>query len=227
MDDTPSMDADAAAAPPANRAGVARPAWRVTKGAMLYWLVSLMVLHLLDTGLDPIGRPISSYLNTGARPLATTWFFALSLMVASSIVWLRALTRPGALRAVGSAIFTLVAAAIILAGLTPTALSPLHRRLHMVGGLLTFPPLLVGTSLWTIGLLREGARSSSRYLLVVFTAGMIGALVIGVTYGESNGLDGLFQRMLFVCLFSWLIVAGRQRSISGSEPRPVNIREAW
>lgn len=193
----------------------ARRAWWVTQGAMLYWLVAIVALHLLNTGLDPVRRPISSYLNTGARPLATTWFFSLSLTVASSTVWLRAATRPGVLRALATAIFALVAAAIILAGITPTGLSPVHRRLHMVGGLLTFPPLLIGACLWTAGLLRDGAHSASRYLLFLFAAGMIGALVLGVTYGESNGLGGLFQRTLFACLMGWLLVAGREASAAG------------
>lgn len=192
-------------------------AWRVTWGAMLYWLAAIAVLHLFDTGLDPVRRPISSYLNTGVRPLATTWFFALSLIVASSIVWLRAVTRRGMLRALGSAILGLVAMGIILAGMTPTGLSPMHRRLHMVGGLLTFPPLLAGVSVWTAALLRDGVRSASRYLLVLFTAGMIAALVVGVTYGESKGLDGLFQRTLFACLVGWLLVAGREASGAGAE----------
>lgn len=187
-------------------------AWRVTQGAMLYWLAALVALHLLDTGLDPVHRPISSYLNTGARPLATTWFFALSLMVASSVLWLRAGTRPGVLRALGSALFCLVATGIIVAGMTPTGLSPVHRRLHMIGGLLTFPPLLLGASLWTAGLLRDGARPVSRHLLVLFAVGMIAALVVGVTYGESAGLGGLFQRLLFACLVGWLLVAGRESS---------------
>lgn len=193
-----------------------RRAWRVTRGAMLYWLAALVALHLLDTGLDPVRRPISSYLNTDARGLATTWFFALSLMVASSIVWLRTVTRPGVLRALGSAIFGLVATGIILAGMTPTGLSPMHRRLHMIGGLLTFPPLLAGASLWTVALLRDGARSGRRYMMVLFAVGMIAALVVGVTYGESKGLDGLFQRTLFACLVGWLLLAGRELSAAGA-----------
>lgn len=209
MPDIRPVDADEDLRPVAGTAGGQR-AWRVTQGAMLYWLAAIVVLHLLDTGLDPVRRPISSYLNTEVRPLVTTWFFALSLMVASSIVWLRAVTRPGMLRAFGSAIFGLVAMGIILAGMTPTGLSPVHRRLHLIGGLLTFPPLLVGASLWTAALIRDGARSTSRYLLVLFAAGMVAALVVGVTYGESKGLGGLFQRTLFVCLIGWLLAAGRE-----------------
>ncbi len=209
---------------PAEGDATGRRAWRVTRGAMLYWLAALGALHLLDTGLDPVRRPISSYLNTGARGLATTWFLALSLMVASSILWLRAATRPGVLRALGSALFGLVATGIILAGVTPTGLSPLHRRLHMIGGLLTFPPLLVGSSLWTAVLLRDGARSGRRYLMILFAAGMIGALVVGVTYGESEGLDGLFQRTLFACL---VVVAGRPGDPAPPKPAPVGRREVW
>lgn len=214
MPDPGTIDSDTDPRP-AEDGTAGRSAWRVTRGALLYWLAALVALHVVDTGLDPVRRPISAYLNTDARGLATTWFIALSLMVASSIVWLRAVTRPGVLRALGSAIFGVVATGIILAGLTPSGLSPMHRRLHMIGGLLTFPPLLVGASLWTAALLRDGARSARRYLMVVFAAGMIAALVVGVTYGESQGLDGLFQRTLFACLVGWLLVAGRE--VSGGQ----------
>lgn len=207
MPDVPTISSGAVDPQPGEGPVVGRKAWRVTRGSMLYWLAAIVALHLLDTGLDPVRRPISSYLNTSARPLATTWFLALSLMVASSIVWLRAGTRPGVLRALASAIFGLVAVAIILAGMTPTGLSPVHRRLHMVGGLLTFPPLLAGVSLWTVGLLRNGVGTASRFLLVLFAAGLIVVLPVGVTYGESNDLAGLFQRTLFVCLVAWLLVA--------------------
>lgn len=204
---TTAIPTAAADPPPGERTAARHRAWRVTRASMLYWLAALVALHLWDTGLDPVRRPVSSYLNTSVRPLATTWFLALSLMVASSAVWLRAGTRPGVLRALGSAIFVLVAIAILLAGLTPTGLSPVHRRLHLVGGLLTFPPLLVGVSLWTVGLLRDGVRPASRFLLVLFATGLIVALVLGVTYGESNDLGGLFQRALFVCLVAWLLTA--------------------
>lgn len=193
-----------------DHAAVVRAAWRVTLAAMLYWSGAIVALHLSDTGLDPLRRPISSYLNTSARPLATTWFFALSLMMGSSIVWLRAGSRPGILRMMGSAVFGLVAAAIILAGLTPTGLSATHRSLHMVGGVLTFPPLLLGVTVWTVGLIRSRTPSTTIQLLLVgWALGMVVAFVAGVTYGEAHDLGGLFQRSVFICLIAWLIVAKR------------------
>ena len=190
---------------------------RVTRGAILYYLVAVVALHLVETGLDPVQRPISSYLNTDWRPLATTTFFALSLAVGSSLFWLRRGIRPGALRAAASVVFAIVSAGIILAGLTPTGLSPLSRTLHGVGGVLTFPPLLLGTWLWTVALYRnrekDGRGSSEwhRVGLPLLAAGMVLAFIVGVTYGEAVDAGGAFQRALFVCLVGWLWLASGQR----------------
>ena len=82
-------------------------------------------------------------------------------------------------------------------------------RLHVLGGVLTFLPWVIGTLLFSLSIRRDhrwGRRSGTLFALSVLSIGMIAVLPVSIRFDFA----GAAQRLLLTLLFAWLIVVALQ-----------------
>jgi hypothetical membrane protein len=180
--------------------------------SVLYYILVVFAMHVLEPEFSPIRAPMSAYVLGAYGPFMTTTYFVLCgglLGVAYGLVTTLRRTR---FTSVAFAFVLVAAAGVFLAGIFPMDFPPPLRtssgRLHALGGLLAFPGMTVGLSLFSLSFRRDGYWRGVSGVLLVLAAGMIAAFVLMASSILVLGYGGYAQRLFIAVLFSWMIVAG-------------------
>ena len=194
--------------------------------ATMYWWAVFLSMHVVEPEFNPIEAPGSAYVQGRHGVWMTTTYFVLAAVLFSSRFGLTtnlAVTVPT--RMAGMA-FIMATAGAVLAGFFPMDYPPppqtLSGRLHALGGVITFVPWVIGTSLFSLSMQADQrwVRPSGTLLAIaVLSVGIAAALPLSIRLGFAGGV----QRVLLTLLFTWLIVVGvhlMQARLEGHESQP-------
>jgi hypothetical protein len=191
-------------------------------GAAGVWLFALAViaLHLLPTGLDPIGRTVSEYVNQPYGwlvPIAGVGLGAGSLALTLALAHALPAPRPRA----GLALLAVWGLAMILAAAFPTDPAPPGRPIHLtatgavhvIAGVVAFLALAVAAPLISRAISGDPTRVAAavRTLavlaplgLLLFVATAVNRPPISRLIGEPNAW-GLGERVMVAVYVAWLL----------------------
>src|SRR5262245_758747 len=195
---------------------------KVVVASVLYQILVLSAMHFLEPEFSPIRVPMSAYVAGAYGSLMTTIYFVLAaglLAVACALVTTLPRTRRTSM---AFAVLVVAAMACLLAGIFPMDFPPPLRttsgRLHALGGAVAFPGMTVGLRLFSLSLRYDSYWGGVSSVLRKLSAAMIAALLLMLSSILLLGHGGFAQRLLFVVLFSWMVVAGRR--LIRTAPRP-------
>lgn len=182
----------------------------IAMATAIYWWTVFFAMHVLEPEFSPIRAPGSAYVLGAYGPWMTTTYFALSAALLSAGLGLvTILPASGLIRSAFSA-FVVAGAGAVLAGLFPMDFpGPPHTssgRLHALGGMLCFPPWILGAFLFSLSIHRDGGWGRRSSILLALSAGSIGMLVVLVLSMLVAGFAGYAQRLVLALLFAWLTV---------------------
>jgi hypothetical protein len=139
----------------------------------------------------------------------TTTYFVLGAVLLSAGLGLSRNLAVTAMTRIACVAFLIAVAGAMLAGLFPMDFPPpprtLSGRLHALGGVLTFLPWVIGTSLFSLSIRHDhrwAHRLSTLFPLSVLSIGMVAVLPFSIRFDFA----GAAQRLLLTLLFVWLIV---------------------
>lgn len=180
----------------------------VTAAGLIVGVVTLIVLHLLPTGLSPIRRPVSQYglgrYRVGYR--VQTISYGLAGLGAAIVV--AAVPRPDPVAAGLCIVFALSRIAIgwfpmDLPGVTPTRVGRTHGLLAM----LAFGSVLLAAGQLWRALDRAGSDHSLATLSGVLSGVMLLAiLLMGADRRRGGGLFGLIERVFYLAMTVWFAI---------------------
>ncbi len=161
-----------------------------------YYVIAVAALHVLEPTYDPTSTFISDYVN-GQYPLLTAaTFVALAVALAGLAMVVRARLSRTRLATIGRGFLWVGVGGVLAAGLFPA-------------GLVAFPALSVAL----VSLSRVASRIavwqlvSTRLLVVAILFVVTFVAIMGWLF--ELGWGGAGQRLLFVWLFAWIIIAVR------------------
>ena len=175
--------------------------------AAVYWWAVFLAMHILEPEFHPLTAPGSAYVVGAYGAWMTTTYFVLAAALVSAGLGLTTNLAVTAITRIARVAFLTAAAGAMLAGLFPMDFPPpprtLSGRLHTVGGVLTFLPWVIGTSLFSLRIRRDHrwVRALST-LFSVLSIGMVAILPLSIRFDFA----GAAQRLLLTRLFAWLIV---------------------
>jgi hypothetical membrane protein len=110
-------------------------------------------------------------------------------------------------------VITLIAdTGILIAGIFPMDFPPPPRtssgRLHMLGGLLTFPQMTLASFLFSLSMRRDGYWRRSSAVALPLSAGAVAAFALMVVSLRVFGFAGFAQRIVMALLLGWMAVVG-------------------
>ena len=193
-------------------------------GAAGIWLfvVIVVALHLLPTGLDPIGRTVSEYVN---QPYGWLVPIAAGGIGAGSLALTVALTRalPAPRPRAGLALLATWGLAMLLAGAFPTDPAPPGRPIHLtaagavhvVAGAVAFLAFAVGAPLVSRAVPDEPGRSAramralavlAPLSLLLFVSTAVNRPPLSRVIGRPNAW-GIGERLMVAVYVAWLLCA--------------------
>jgi hypothetical membrane protein len=179
--------------------------------AATYWWAVFLAMHVLQPEFSPLRDPGSAYVAGAYGRWMTTTYFALCAALLSAAIGLRIRLATRGLPWLGSALFILAAIGAVIAGIYPMDFPPPARtfsgRLHVVGGMLTFPSWVLGTLVFSVRLRRDQRTGSPSGALLALSAAGVGTFVVMLLSIRVLGFAGYAQRVLLALLFAWTIVA--------------------
>jgi hypothetical protein len=194
--------------------------------ATMYWWAVFLSMHILEPELSPIGAPGSVYVLGPYGTWMTTTYFVLAAALLGSGLGLTMNFAVTVLTRMAGLAFLIAAAGAVLAGMFPMDFPPpprtLSGRLHALGGVLTFVPWVIGTSLFSLDMRRDQRwvrPSGTLFTISVLSIGMAAVLPLSIRLGFAGGV----QRLLLVLLFTWLMVVAMHlmhSSSGGEESQP-------
>ena len=181
-------------------------------GAVVYWVSVVLAMHSLQPEINPIRVPMSAYvLGAYGDWMTTTYFVWSAVLLAVGHGLVRTLSRTRLTRAALS-MFLIAAAAVSLAGLFPMDFPPpirtLSGRLHMLGGLLTFPSQALGVFLFSLAFRRDVYWRKASVSALALSAGIIAVFVLAVISLMILSFAGYAQRLYLILLIAWIVVVG-------------------
>lgn len=168
-------------------------------------------LHVLEPQVSSSAGIISDYARTDSAWLAAVAFLLFAGVWASVAIALGAVPSHGRLLLVGRGLLALAVLGITFGAIFPAAADPrtgssLARLLNLVAR----PGLFVGLLLVSLALLvRPGWERVGRLLTGLATLGL-SLLVVTVGYLLERDLGGVGQRALFVVVYVWVVLLGRE-----------------
>lgn len=175
-------------------------------------LVSLVVVHLLPTGLNPLRDPVSQYGITRYRG----WYRAAALSAAlAGVGGILFFAQVSGVAAVITLILLVVfAAARALIGFFPMDAPGDPRtgtgRLHNILATLAFAPITAAAFVGAGALHDAGAGDLSTWSTlcgVIMAIGAVG-LVLTTRVAGLRNLFGLAERLIYVGFIAWFILLG-------------------
>jgi hypothetical protein len=172
---------------------------------------ALAALHVLEPQVSSSAGMISDYARTGSGWLAAATFMVFAGVWASVAISLGAVRPRSRLLLVGRGLLVLAVVGITLGAIFPSAADPrtdsaLARLLDLVAR----PGLFVGVLLVSVALLVRSDWSRVGRLLTALATLGLSLLVVTVGYLIERDLGGVGQRALFVILYVWVVLLGRE-----------------
>jgi hypothetical membrane protein len=187
---------------------------RVVFLCVAYYVIALVVLHVLEPEFDPRFRFMSEYALGDYGWLMTTTFFALALAAFGAAVGLRQVHESLRSARIGIGLLAVGALFICLAGIFKDSIP------HLLASVVVFPSLVMAVFLlsWTF---RQAAAWKTIYPATLFVA--LGMLAMYLSMVADVGMPGLQQRVFISLFLLWLsIVANRLVRGTGAWPPPVD-----
>jgi hypothetical membrane protein len=162
-----------------------------------YFVIVLIVLHILQPEFDPRFRFMSEYALGDYGWLMTTTFFALGLAPLAAAIGLRAVNQPSRSTSIGLGLLVVAAMFIWLAGVFRDSIP------HLLAGVVAFPSMVMAVLLlsWTF---RRAAGWQTIYLVTLLIALVMLAMLF-LMVGDL-GMPGLQQRVFIFLFLVWLSI---------------------
>jgi hypothetical membrane protein len=177
-----------------------------------YWILVVLAMHLLEPEFSPIRAPMSAYVLGAYGPLMTTTYFALCTALLGASYGLVKDLRRSRLAKVAFVITLIAGTGILIAGIFPMDFPPPPRtssgRLHMLGGLLTFPQMTLASLLFSLSMRRDGHWRGVSAVALPLSAGAVAAFVLMFVSLRVFGFAGFAQRIVMALLLGWMAVVG-------------------
>jgi hypothetical membrane protein len=179
------------------RARIARMSERIVFLCAAYFVIVLIVLHILQPEFDPRFRFMSEYALGDYGWLMTTTFFALGLAPLAAAIGLRAVNQPSRSTSIGLGLLVVAAMFIWLAGVFRDSIP------HLLAGVVAFPSMVMAVLLlsWTF---RRAAGWQTIYLVTLLIALVMLAMLF-LMVGDL-GMPGLQQRVFIFLFLVWLSI---------------------
>ena len=181
---------------------------RVVFVCAAYFVIVLVILHILEPEFDPRFRFMSEYALGDYGWLMTTAFFALGLAPFVAAVGLRELHLSSRSTRIGLGLLLVAGIFIWLAGIFKDSIP------HLLASVVVFPSIVMAVFLlsWTF---RQTAGWHKIYRATLLIA--IGMLAAFLSMTADVGMPGLQQRVFIVLFLLWLaIVVHRSVRIIGA-----------
>jgi hypothetical membrane protein len=179
------------------RARIARMTEWVVFLCAAYYVIVLIILHILEPEFDPRFRFMSEYALGDYGWLMTTTFFALGLAPLAAAIGLRAVNQLSRSTRIGLGLLVVAAMFIWLAGVFRDSIP------HLLAGVVAFPSMVMAVLLlsWTF---RRAAGWQTIYRVTLLIAlGMLAMLFLMV---GDLGMPGLQQRIFIFLFLLWLSI---------------------
>jgi Protein of unknown function (DUF998) len=189
------------------RIRIARMTERVVFLCAAYFVIVLIILHILQPEFDPRFRFMSEYALGDYGWLMTTTFFALGLAPLAAAIGLSNVYQPSRSIRIGLGLLVVAAVFIWLAGIFRDSIP------HLLAGVVAFPSMVTGVLLvsWTF---RRAAGWQTIYWVGLFIG--LGMLAMLFMMEADLGMPGLQQRVFIFLFLLWLsIVVHRLVRITG------------
>jgi len=177
--------------------------------ACSFTFVAVVVLHLLQPGLNPLERPISEFALARYGAVMTITFYSQGLgSLALAVILIRVRPAQRRLR-IGGTLFVFAAIGAAVAGMFPADPISAHTQttagaIHMAAGLLRFLALTFALPIlaWTLASLPrfQKVANALKGLAILF---VLSFLVSTVVLANIN-LFGLGQRTFIAILLIWM-----------------------
>jgi hypothetical membrane protein len=179
------------------RVRIARISERVVFLCAAYYVIVLIVLHILEPEFDPRFRFMSEYALGDYGWLMTTTFFALGLAPLVAAIGLQNVYQWSRSTRIGLGLLVVAAMFIWLAGVFRDSIP------HLLAGVVAFPSMVMAVLLlsWTF---RRAAGWQTIHRVTLFIAlGMFAMLFLMVA---DLGMPGLQQRVFIFLFLLWLSI---------------------
>jgi hypothetical protein len=179
------------------RARIARMTERVVFLCAAYYVIVLIILHILEPEFDPRFRFMSEYALGDYGWLMTTTFFALGLAPLAAAIGLRAVNQFSRRTRIGLGLLVVAAMFIWLAGIFRDSIP------HLLAGVVAFPSMVMAVLLlsWTF---RRAVGWQAIYGVGLFIALVMLAMLFLMV--ADLGMPGLQQRVFIFLFLLWLSI---------------------
>jgi hypothetical membrane protein len=179
------------------RARIARMTERVVFLCAAYYVIVLIVLHILEPEFDPRFRFMSEYALGDYGWLMTTTFFALGLAPLAAAIGLRTVNQLSRSTRIGLGLLVVAAMFIWLAGVFRDSIP------HLLAGVVAFPSMVMAVLVlsWTF---RRAAGWQTMYRVTLLIALVMLAMLF-LMVGDL-GMPGLQQRIFIFLFLLWLSI---------------------
>jgi Protein of unknown function (DUF998) len=179
------------------RARIARMSERVVFLCAAYYVIVLIVLHILEPEFDPRFRFMSEYALGDYGWLMTTTFFALGLAPLAAAIGLRAVNQLSRSIRIGLGLLVVAAMFIWLAGVFRDSIP------HLLAGVVAFPSMVMAVLLLSWTFRRTMGWQTIFQVTLLIALGMLAMLVLMV---GDLGMPGLQQRVFIFLFLLWLSI---------------------
>ena len=170
---------------------------RVVFLCVAYFVIVLIILHILQPEFDPRFRFMSEYALGDYGWLMTTTFFALGLAPLAAAIGLGNIYQSSRSIRIGLGLLVVAAVFIWLAGIFRDSIP------HLLAGVVAFPSMLMAVLLlsWTF---RRATGWQTIYWVGLFIG--LGMLAMLFMMEADLGMPGLQQRVFIFLFLSWLLI---------------------
>jgi hypothetical protein len=192
-------------------------------GAIFYWILVIILMHLLEPEFSPLKVPISAYVGGAYGGWMTTSFFALAIALGAAAFGILGTSGRNVLACAGFLLFIIAAFGVVLAGIFPGIIAGASSpHWHGVGSRFAFPGMAFGSLLFSFAFSRDRQRERISVAALMLSGGVV--LLLALFFSPvAADFGGLVQRIFFLFLIPWLALVGihlmrleRADSFSGS-----------
>lgn len=192
------------------------------------WVVVVVLLHALQSDLDPLVHFISEYaVGEGGWLMKVAFFFFAAGQAGLVAALLFGVPRP-ARSGTGVVLLAISCVGILGAGTFDTVLlgSPITREgaLHGLSSVLTFFTAVPGMILVSRRL-RSARRLHGKYRVLLGLAWLVLALLLAFAFGFPIEPAGIAQRLFITAMFAWLLLCAHGLWSGAFESGPVQDEE--
>jgi Protein of unknown function (DUF998) len=191
-----------------------------------YFVVIIVVLHLLRPDLSPISQPTSEYAVGRYGFLMTSAFFSMSLASFALVVGLYQGVSPRARSRIGLGLLGLWGVGVLIAMSFPIdpegAPQTVSGTIHRINGPLAFLSLTAGTILVSRRFKQDGLWRPFHRAALILSLLMLAVFVATfLNIATGSGLAGLCQRIFLAVFVTWFVLTtARLRSLATGSVSP-------